>query len=62
MLVPGEHFVVSQEFNPVYFQSMVSGSEDEPYPAELLKIRGKNGPFQVTPFRGYRRGSPVSYN
>lgn len=30
MLVAGDHFAVFQEFDAFYFQSMVSGSENEP--------------------------------
>lgn len=62
MLVAGDHFAVFQEFDAFYFQSMVSGSEKEPHSAEFFKIGGRNGPLQVTPFCGYRRGRPGSYN
>ena len=41
---------------------LASGSEDEAHPPEFFKISGRNGPVQITPFRGYRRGGPVSYN
>ena len=46
----------------VYFQGMAAGSEDEAHPPEFFKISGRNGPVQITPFRGYRCGGPVSYN
>ena len=57
-----DYFAVFQEFDAVYFQSMAAGSEDEAHPPEFFKISGRNGPVQITPFRGYRRGGPVSYN
>lgn len=62
VLVAGDYFAVFQEFDAVYFQGMAAGSEDEAHPPEFFKISGRNGPVQITPFRGYRCGGPVSYN
>lgn len=43
MLVAGDHFAVFQEFDAFYFQSMVSGSENEPHSAEFSRSAEETG-------------------